>query len=108
MNAQEIHASIARAEQFADQAKAAAQSADADLRQAIMALHQEASQAKKAGVKDEATLRQMVLQVESTADRALEACRNAGQVDASLQEAVKGAHAELSRLKKQLESGAPA
>ena len=42
------------------------------------------------------------MQLEETADRAMQACRSAGNVDPQLQQAVQRAHAEASSLKKEM------
>jgi len=100
---------IERVEECADQAKQACQKAGnvpEDLKQCVMALHQQASATKHASQGQESatsdSLRKDIVQLEETADRTMQACRNAGNVDPQLQQAVQRAHAEASSLKKQL------
>jgi hypothetical protein len=50
-------------------------------------------------------VREAVMQLEQAGDRAMQACRQAGSVDAKLQQAVQRAHAEASNLKKQVQMG---
>lgn len=109
MQSEELKQRIARAEECADQAKQACQNGTvtADLRQCIDDLHQKARAMKHATQGQDAPsedgLRKDVVQLEETADRAMQACRNAGSsVDGQTQQAVQAAHAEISRLKKDL------
>jgi hypothetical protein len=113
MNSQELKECIDRVEQCADDARRAAQAGNVpgDLRQAVDTLHQQASQAKRsAGVQpDQDDMRDTVMQLEQAADRAMQACRSAGdQVDSQVQQAVQRAHAEASKLKKQIQAGSTA
>ena len=113
MDSQELKQCIDRVEQCADEAKRAMQAgkASSDLRDCVNDLHQQASQAKhSAGAQpDENAMRGTVMQMEQAADRAMQACRRAGdQVDQQTQQAVQRAHAEASKLKKQIEAGSPA
>ena len=109
MQSQDIHQNIGRIEETVDQAKNAMMqsgSVPQDLRQSIETLHQQARSVKHAGPTDEDTMRNAVLQLEEASDRAMEACRRAGNgVDPRLQQALQRAHEELSRLKKQVEAG---
>ena len=96
-------------EESADEAKRAAKSAPSQLQQSVEALHQQARQAQQACGSDASKqqgdaskLREPVLQLEQAADRALQACKQAGNVDPQLQQAVQRAHAEASSLKKEL------
>jgi len=108
MQSEELKQRIARVEECADQARQACQkgTVTADLRQCVMSLHQQASATKHATQGQESasedSLRKDVLQLEDTADRAMQACRSAGNVDPQLQQAVQRAHAEASSLKKEL------
>ena len=45
------------------------------------------------------------MQLEQAGDRALQACRKAGNVDQRVQQAVQRAHDEASSLKKQMQMG---
>jgi cell division septum initiation protein DivIVA len=107
MQADQIKSGIERAEACADDAKRAlqqSQSAPQELRQSVESLHQQLSQAKKQGQMGEDSLRDVVLQAEQSSDRAMAACRNAGDsVDPQLQQAVKRTHQELSNLKKEIQ-----
>jgi small-conductance mechanosensitive channel len=106
MNTQELKQAIDGVEARADEAKAALNSGNVqpELRQAVEAFHQQASQAKKSGATDEESLRNAVFQIEEAADKALEACRNAGDVDEKLKNAIKGAHDQARNLKKQVQA----
>jgi hypothetical protein len=112
MNAQELIQAIQKIEECADEAKRVVQggSVPQDLRKAVESLHQQASQAKhrSASQQDEGALREALMQIEQSSDRAMEACRNAGNVEPQVQEAVKRTHAEASRAKKQVEADSPA
>lgn len=110
MDTQELKQRIDRIEECADDAKRAVQSGSVPqpLREAVDALHQQARQAKQGQGGSEPALRDAVMQLENTADRAMQACRQAGNVDAQVQQAVQRAHDEVSRLKKQLQAGSPA
>jgi uncharacterized membrane protein YvbJ len=49
-------------------------------------------------------LRNVVMQAEQTSDRAMEACRQAGDsIDPQAKQAVQRTHEELSNLKKQIQ-----
>ena len=107
MQIEQLKQRIERIEQAADQARQACQqgSPSSDLRECVATLHQQASAAKHAAQgpsASEDSLRQDVVQIESTADRAMQACRTAGNVDPQLQQAVQRTHAEASSLKKEL------
>ena len=109
MQQEQLKQRIERLEQSADQAKQACQKAGnvpEDLKQCVMALHEQASATKHATQGQESatpdSLRKDIVQLEETADRTMQACRNAGNVDPQLQQAVQRAHAEASSLKKEL------
>ena len=107
MQIEQLKQRIDRIEECADQAKQACQkgSPPPELRECVVSLHQQASGAKHTAQGQSATedgLRQDVVQLESTADRAMQACRNAGNVDPQLKQAVERTHAEASSLKKEL------
>jgi len=109
MQQEQLKQRIDRVEECADQAKQACQKAGnvpQDLKQCVMSLHEQASATKHATQGQESasedSLRKDIAQLEETADRAMQACRSAGNVDAQLQQAVQRAHAEVSSLKKDL------
>jgi hypothetical protein len=112
MQMNEIKQGIDRVEQCADDAERAMQagSVSADLRQSVDAMHQQARQAQQAcGSQqqqgDQTRVREAVMQLEQAGDRAMQACRQAGNVDPQLQQAVQRAHSEASNLKKQVQMG---
>jgi hypothetical protein len=112
MEMNEVKQRIDRVEQCADEAERAMQSGSVpgDLRQSVDAMHQQARQAQQAcGSQqqqgDQSRLRDVVMQLEQAGDRAMQACRNAGNVEPALKQAVQRAHAEASDLKKQLQMG---
>ncbi|MBC5784221.1 hypothetical protein H8N03_14815 [Ramlibacter sp. USB13] len=109
MQDQQLKQRIATLEQAADDAKRACQNAGQvaqDLKECVTNLHSQASAAKHATEGQQSatqdSLRQDLLQLEETADRAMQACRSAGNVDPRLQQAIQRAHAEASSLKKEL------
>ena len=110
MEAQELKQRIDRIEECADDARNALQSGNVpqELRQHVETLHQLAREPKKSGINDEQALRDAVLRIEQAADRAKEACRQAGNIDQKLQQAIQRAHDEASQLKKQVQAGSPA
>lgn len=113
MQISEVKQRIDQVEQCADEAERAMQqtaSVPADLRQSVDAMHKQARQAQQAVSSqqqqgDQSRLRDVVMQLEQAGDRAMQACRNAGNVDPGLQQAVQRAHQEASNLKKQLQMG---
>lgn len=112
MQASEMKQRIDRVEQCADEAERAVQagSVSGELRQSVDAMHQQARQAQQACSSqqqqgDQSQLRQVVMQLEQAGDRAMQACRNAGNVDPKVQQAVQRAHDEASSLKKELQMG---
>ena len=112
MQINEVKQRIDRVEQCADDAERAIQagSVSGELRQSVDAMHQQARQAQQAcGSQqqqgDPSQLRNVVQQLEQAGDRAMQACRNAGNVDPSVQQAIQRAHEEASNLKKQLQMG---
>lgn len=112
MQMSEVKKGIDRVEQCADEAERAIQSGSVqgELRQCVDAMHQQARQAQQACSSqqqqgDESRLREAVTQLEQAGDRAMQACRNAGNVDPKVQQAVQRAHDEASNLKKQLQMG---
>ena len=117
MQMNDVKQRIDRVEQCADEAERAIQqsaSIPSDLRQCVDTLHQQARQAQQMCASqpsqqqqgaDTGQLRQAVMQLEETGDKAMDACRRAGNVDPQVQQAVQRAHAEASQLKKQIQMG---
>jgi hypothetical protein len=112
MQFSEVKQRIDRVEECADEAERAVQagSVPGDLRQSVDAMHQQARQAQQeCGSQqqqgDQSRLRDVVMQLEQAGDRAMQACRNAGNVDPQVQQAIQRAHDEASSLKKQLQMG---
>ena len=111
MQIQDVKQRIDRIEECADQAKDALQAGQVppSLGQSVGQLHQQARQAKHSlqsqQQADEGQVRQMVAQIEEAGDRAMEACRQAGNVHPQLQQAIQQAHQEASALKKQMQMG---
>lgn len=112
MQMSEVKQRIDKVEQCADEAEQAMQtgSVSGDLRQSIDAMHQQARQVQQECSSqqqqgDPSRLRDMVMQLEQAGDRAVQACRKAGNVDPRVQEAVQRAHEEASNLKKQIQMG---
>jgi hypothetical protein len=131
MQTEQLQQRINRIEECADQAKQCVQqgSVPDELRQCIDTLHQQARQAKQQsqqssggqqsqgqqlqgqsgqqsqqGQQSQESLKQAVMQMEQTGDRAMQACRSAGdKVDQQTQQAVKRAHDEISSLKKEIQ-----
>lgn len=106
MDAQTLKQAIDGIESAADKAMDALKKGqvDAQLQQAVQDLHQQAR--TKRSLDDKAALTQAVKDIEQTADRAMAACRNAGQVDPALQQAVQDAHDKASQLKHSVEGQA--
>jgi chromosome segregation ATPase len=108
MQIEQLKQRMDRIEESADQAKQACQkgSPPSDLRECVARLHEQASATKHAlqgqESASEESLRRDVMQLEDTADRAMQACRNAGNVDPQLQQAVQRTHSEVSSLKKEM------
>jgi uncharacterized protein Yka (UPF0111/DUF47 family) len=110
MQAEQMRQCMDRIEQCADDAKRAVKQAanvPEDLKRCVEALHQQASQAKHQPMMDDAMLRETVMQLEEKADEAMRACRAAGDgLDPQVKDAVKRAHAELSRAKHDMQAHA--
>lgn len=112
MQMSEVKQRIDRVEQCADDAERAVQagSVPSELRQSVDAMHQQARQAQQACSSqqqqgDSSSLRDVVMQLEQAGDRAMQACRKAGNVEPQLQQAIERAHEEASNLKKQIQMG---
>lgn len=111
MQTDQLKQSIKRIEECADEAKRAVQagSAPQELRQCVDTLHEQARQAQQqmgsTQQQGQDSIRSTVMQMEQAGDRAVQACRNAGNVDPQTQQAVQRAHDEISNLKKQIQMG---
>jgi len=113
MQMNEMKQRVDRVEQCTDDAEQAIQSGSVpgDLRQCVDDMHQQARQAQQAcGTQqqqgDQSRLREAVMQLEQAGDRAMAACRKAGNtLDPRVQQAVQRAHDEASSLKRQLQMG---
>jgi uncharacterized protein Yka (UPF0111/DUF47 family) len=111
MQMSELKQRIDRIEECADDAEQAMRtgSVPADLRQRVDAMHQQARQLQQACSStgqqqgDQSRLRDMVAELEQSGDRAMDACRQARNVDPRLQQAVQRAHQEASSLKKEVQ-----
>jgi hypothetical protein len=112
MQMNEIKQRIDRVEECTDEAKRSVQagSVPSELRQSVDQMHQQARQAQQElGSQqqqgDQSRLRDVVNQLEQAGDRAMQACRSAGNVDPQVQQAIQRAHQEASQLKKQIQMG---
>jgi hypothetical protein len=111
MQADQLKQSIKRIEECADEAKRAVQagSAPQELRQCVDTLREQARQAQQqmgsSQQQGQDSIRSTVMQMEQAGDRAVQACRSAGNVDPQTQQAVQRAHDEISSLKKQIQMG---
>lgn len=116
MQMNDVKQRIDRVEQCADEAERAIQqsaSVPSDLRQCVDTMHQQARQAQQMCANqsqqqqqgDTSQLQQAVMQLEEAGDKALDACRRAGNVSPQVQQAVQRAHSEASQLKKQIQMG---
>lgn len=114
MQTDQMKQNINRIEQCVDEAKRAVQSGSvpSEVRQCVDAMHEQARQAQQSvnsGDQQQAGqdgFRQQVMQLEQTGDRAMQACRTAGDsLDPQAQQAIKRAHDEISSLKKQIQMG---
>ena len=112
MQMNDLKQRIDRVEECTDEAKQCLQSGSVpqDLSQCVQQMHQQAHQvqqqcdSQQQSQMGQDSLRQPVAQLEQTADRAMQACRSAGNsVDPQLQQAVQRAHQEISSLKKQMQ-----
>lgn len=114
MQMEQMKQNINRIEECVDEAKRAVQSGSVpdEVRQCVEQMHQQARQAKQSANSSDQqqagqdALRQQVMQLEQTGDRAMQACRTAGNsIDQQTQQAIKRAHDEISSLKKQVQMG---
>ncbi|GHD04222.1 hypothetical protein GCM10007320_64910 [Pseudorhodoferax aquiterrae] len=103
METQAIQQAIGAIEQATDQAVEQLKKgqADAAVKNAVNDLHQQAR--TKRALTDAKALVQAAMEIEQAADKAIAACRAAGQVDPALQQAVKDAHQKASQLKHQVQ-----
>jgi uncharacterized protein Yka (UPF0111/DUF47 family) len=110
MQAEQIRQCMDKIEQCADDAKRAVKQASnvpEDVKRCVEALHQQASKAKHQPMMDDAMMRDTVMQLEEKADEAMRACREAdASLDPQVKDAVKRAHAELSRAKHDMQAHA--
>jgi methyl-accepting chemotaxis protein len=106
MQTSEIRQRFQHIEQAIQQAAQACQSASSvptDLKNCVQELDQKSGQARQTmQSQDENQLRQCVDDLEQIGDRAKDACERAGDVDATVKNAVLQAHRELSDLKHQM------
>ncbi|WKB51765.1 hypothetical protein [Eleftheria terrae] len=107
MQMNEVKQHMDRIEQCVSRAAQACESADhvpQDLRSCISELDLRSHEAARMMQTDddEQHIRQWVGTLEALGDRAMAACRRAGDMDDSLAQAVRQAHDELSQLKHQL------
>lgn len=107
METQAIQQAIDAIEQVTDKAVEQLKKgqADAALTSAVQDLHQQAR--TKRALTEPKALAQAALDIEQAADKAMAACRAAGQVEPALQQAVQDAHQKASQLKHQVQ-GTPA
>lgn len=111
MQADQLKQRIDRIEECADEAKRAVQagSVPSELRECVNSLHAQAHQAQQqvdGGQQQQGqdALKQQVMQMEQTGDRAVQACRQAGNgVDPQTQQAVQRVHDEISNLKHEMQ-----
>lgn len=107
MQLSEVRQSFSRIEQCIDDAARTCQTMGSipnDLKQCVQELDRRTDEAKEfiAHETDETRIRQCVDDLEQLGDRAMQTCRQAGNVDSMLQGKIQDAHNELSRLKHQL------
>ena len=114
VQAEQLKQSIHRIEECADEAKRAVQQQAAvpsELRDCVNNLHDQAKQVQQqvdSGQQQmgQDSIRQAVMQMEQTGDRAMQACRKAGNsIDPQTQQSVQRLHDEVSQLKKQIQMG---
>lgn len=107
METQAIQQAIDAIEQATDKAVEQLKKGQADtaLTSAVQDLHQQAR--TKRALTEPKALAQAALDIEQAADKAMAACRAAGQVEPALQQAVQDAHQKASQLKHQVQ-GTPA
>jgi hypothetical protein len=104
----QVQQRITQIEQCADDAMSAVRGGNApdELKQSVDEMHRKARAAKQMCVtqagNDESQVVRTVDDLEQAGDRAMQACRRAGNVDPQVQSAVQRAHDEISSLKKQL------
>jgi len=106
MQLSEVQQRFSRVEQCIDDAYQAcqqSQSATPELQDSIRQLDQRADEARQyIQGQDQQKIKQYVWELEELSDRALEACKQAGNVEPQLKQAVQQAHSELSSLKHQM------
>ena len=106
MQLSEVQQRFSRVEQCIDDASSACEqsaSAPQQLKESIRQLDQRSDEARQYFQgQDESRIRQCVNELEELSDRALQACKQAGNIDSKLQQAVQQTHSELSNLKHQM------
>ena len=106
MQLSEVQQRFSRVEQCIDDAANACQqsaSAPQQLKDSIQQLDQRSDQARQyIQGQDESRIRQCVNELEELSDRAMQACKQAGNIEPRLQQAVQQTHSELSSLKHQM------
>lgn len=106
MQISDLQQRFSRIEQCIDDAAQACQqsaSAPQQLRDSIQQLDQRSDQARQyIQGQDENRIRECIYELEELSDRAMEACRQAGNIEPQLQQAVQQTHSELSSLKHQM------
>lgn len=107
MQMNEIRNRFSQVEQCIDHAAEACQmSRDMpdQLRNCLSQLEQESDHAKKVvdNAQNEESIRQCVDKLEMLGDRAMQTCRQSGNVDKQVENALRQAHDAISRLKHQL------
>lgn len=111
MISQPLKKSIDQIEECVDEAKRALQATQAPdaVRDCVESLHEQARRVRQDGSSfdEDSQMQGAVMELEKEADRALEACRNASNLQPQMLAALQRAHDEVSRLKKQL-AGSPA
>ncbi|MCW7540262.1 hypothetical protein OOT46_20725 [Aquabacterium sp. A7-Y] len=107
MQMSEMKQHMDRIEQWLSQAAHACEASDhvpQDLRNCITELDRRSHEAVRMMEtdEDEQHVREWVTRLEALGDRAMSACRRAGEMDGEMSQAIQQAHDELSQLKHQL------
>lgn len=106
MQLNEVQQRFSRIEKCIDDADSACQqsaSAPQELKDSIRQLDQRSDRARQLlQGQDESRIRQCVNEMEELSDRAMQACKQAGNIEPQLQQAVQQTHSELSSLKHQM------
>lgn len=106
MQPNEVQQRFQRVEQCIDDAYQAcqqSQSAPEQLKQSIQQLDQRSDEARQLiQGQDQGKIKECIYELEELSDRALEACKQAGNIEPQLKQAVQQTHSELSSLKHQM------